>query len=866
MKPIYLEFCGINSFSEKAQIDFKSLLSGGVFGIFGDTGSGKSTILDSIHFALYGEIDRVPKSFNDCINYRSEAASVTFDFEIANEGARKAYRVKRERKRKNGATKAYLYEYTDGGGMLALAEGTRDVDERIEKILGLSFADFKTCIALPQGDFAALVKSTTGERVKLVSRLFNLEKYGERLSKAVNERYYKAEEEVNLIKAKMGENEGGSEELIAETAAKIEEKKAELSKIRQELESAEKRYALAQEADKAKRDYDALCLKLNAFNARLPQMEALQKKLTLLPKAQAVKEKADAFSASQAEEKLAAERLKTAQTDYEKAQAAYANASQTLERENYDEKILKLSLDLQRVEDAQTDVNAAKSAESALKECIAEYTALKNKCVEEDFAGKREKLETEIDALGEDGTLLDYLKRNYKGVLLTDVYGEIRGDLSALSQKYPQTQADIKILLEKYSAIEGKAEENAFDITTINLAFKEIERKRKTLRDELAAIEKRRLAYDENENKKKLLAEKGKNLRESYQAAMQKIAFVKDLGSAEEISKRMQTLKASRQRDREIYENAQTKVNASFAETEKRSGLFSLQKQTTERSQTALEKALQDTGFEKVEEALSLLGEIGNSDQAIKECKEFFESYALASTEQAKTDRSKFEGYDTQTLSLARQAKEEARWRFDACNKSLGASEKELDRLQKLKEKYQEQQKELEEKEKHKNLCDELRMLVRSNKFLEFIASEYLQEICSAASKTLLSLTGGRYFLRYEKEFKVGDNLDGGNLRGVKTLSGGETFLVSLSLALSLSAAICLKSLRPIEFFFLDEGFGTLDEKLVDTVMDVLGKLSKTFSVGLISHVEELKHRIDHKIIVSGATESRGSQVKLECF
>lgn len=865
MKPIYLEFCGINSFSEKAQIDFKSLLSGGVFGIFGDTGSGKSTILDSIHFALYGEIDRVPKSFNDCINYRSEGASVTFDFEIANEGARKAYRVKRERKRKNGATKAYLYEHTESG-LLALAEGTRDVDERIETILGLSFADFKTCIALPQGDFAALVKSTTGERVKLVSRLFNLEKYGERLSKAVNERYYRAEEEVNLIKAKMGENEGGSEELIAETLAKIEAQKEELDRSKQALDAAEKRYELAQEADKAKRDYDALCVKLNALNARLPQMEALQKKLSLLPKAQAVQEKADAYKQSHREEKLAGERLKAAQTDYEKAQTAFERASQTLETENYDEKILKLSLDLQRVEDAQTDVNAAKSAESALKECIAEYNALKNKCVEENFAKKREEIEAEIDSLGEDGTLLDYLKRNYKGVLLTDVYGEIRADLGALAQKHPQTQADINILLQKYSAIEGKAEENAFDITTINLAFKEIERKRKTLRDELGAIEKRRLAYEENENKKKLLSEKGKNLRESYNAAMQKIEFVKDLGSAEELSKRMQTLKALRQRDRESYETAQRAVNACFAEKEKSSGLATIQKQTTERSQAALEKALKETGFQDAEEASSLLGEIGNAERAQAECKEFFETYALTSTEQAKTDRSKFDGYDAQTLSLAKQAKEEARSHFDECNKRLGASEKELDRLQKLKEKYKEQQKELEAKERHKNLCDELRMLVRSNKFLEFIASEYLQEICASASKTLLSLTGGRYFLRYDKEFKVGDNLDGGNVRAVKTLSGGETFLVSLSLALSLSAAICLKSLRPIEFFFLDEGFGTLDEKLVDTVMDVLGKLSKTFSVGLISHVEELKHRIDHKIIVCGATENRGSTVKVECF
>ena len=55
-------------------------------------------------------------------------------------------------------------------------------------------------------------------------------------------------------------------------------------------------------------------------------------------------------------------------------------------------------------------------------------------------------------------------------------------------------------------------------------------------------------------------------------------------------------------------------------------------------------------------------------------------------------------------------------------------------------------------------------------------------------------------------------------------------------------------------------------QKLVDTVMDVLGKLSKNFSVGLISHVEELKHRIDNKLLVTGATESHGSKVKIENF
>ena len=140
-----------------------------------------------------------------------------------------------------------------------------------------------------------------------------------------------------------------------------------------------------------------------------------------------------------------------------------------------------------------------------------------------------------------------------------------------------------------------------------------------------------------------------------------------------------------------------------------------------------------------------------------------------------------------------------------------------------------------------------------------------MQTVALNASVRLLSLTDGRYFLRYDRGFFVGDNYNGGRLRGVYTLSGGETFLVSLSLALALSQEICARSLRPIEFFFLDEGFGTLDERLVDTVMNSLEKLKgEHFSIGIISHVEELKHRIDRKLLVRKATESRGSQIETE--
>ncbi len=865
MKPVYLEFSGINSFSETAKIDFKTLLSGGVFGIFGDTGSGKSTILDSIHFALYGEIDRVPKSFNDCINYRSEGASVTFDFALAFGGERKTYRVKRERKRKSGTTKAYLYEYTSNGGMFPLAEGARDVDEKIEQILGLSFADFKTCIALPQGDFAALVKATPADRVKLVARLFNLDKYGEKLSRAVNERYYKAEEEVNLVKAKMGENEGASEEKLRETVEAVACAKQALSSRKQAYEQAEKVYLSMQETAKAKENYDALCQRLDKLTTRLPQMQEKQAKLSLLPSARTVVEKAEDLQKAQQEQAQAEEKAERAQKAYAFAKTQASQVQTEYERENYDEQILKLTVDLQRVADAQTDMAAAKQAEQALQACIAEYNDLKNKCPFEAFEDKKHEIERQIEALGEDGTLLDYLKRNYKGVLLPDVYGEIRADLATLAEKYPQTAQDIETLLKKYAAANEESQD-AFNITTVQLAFKEIERKRKTLREELAEIDKRRLAYEENESKKNTLKERGKRLREDFNAAEQKIAFVKGMGSAETLSVQMERLKANRKKAKEKAEQAKDELSSRYAEQEKYVGLASLQKQTTEKGKAALEKTLKETGFSGVDEARALIALFGEAQDAQTECTAFFEELAAVKGELSKTDTARFEGFDENAVRVAASSKQSARWAFDEENKRLGALEKEQDRLQKLREKYKEQEKELAEKERNKNLCDELRALVRNNKFLEFIASEYLQEICVNASKTLLSLTGGRYFLRYEKDFKVGDNLDGGNLRGVKTLSGGETFLVSLSLALSLSAAICLKSLRPIEFFFLDEGFGTLDEKLVDTVMDVLGKLSRSFCVGLISHVEELKHRIDHKILVNGATETHGSTVKLECF
>lgn len=156
----------------------------------------------------------------------------------------------------------------------------------------------------------------------------------------------------------------------------------------------------------------------------------------------------------------------------------------------------------------------------------------------------------------------------------------------------------------------------------------------------------------------------------------------------------------------------------------------------------------------------------------------------------------------------------------------------------------------------------------KDNSFIDYIAEERLRYVVAKASDILGVMTKYRYALELDTQsgFIICDNANGGAHRMVTTLSGGETFLTALSLALALSEQIQLKGQSPLEFFFLDEGFGTLDNSLLDTVLDSLERLSSTNRViGIISHVPELRHRIARRLIVTPPNNStEGSQVQTE--
>jgi exonuclease SbcC len=175
------------------------------------------------------------------------------------------------------------------------------------------------------------------------------------------------------------------------------------------------------------------------------------------------------------------------------------------------------------------------------------------------------------------------------------------------------------------------------------------------------------------------------------------------------------------------------------------------------------------------------------------------------------------------------------------------------------------------ERKEHAALQDQLSKLqtvLRGNAFVEYIAEEQLMQVCQSASQRLRFLSKQRYALEVDSGggFVIRDDGNGGVRRPVSTLSGGETFLTSLSLALALSAQIQLRGQYPLQFFFLDEGFGTLDPDLLDTVITSLERLhNDQLSVGIISHVPELRARLPRKLVVVPAEQGGGgSRILLE--
>ena len=312
MRPLQLKLKGINSYREEQVIDFETLTSQGLFGIFGPTGSGKSTILDAMTLALYAKLPRDTKNF---INTNETTASVSFLFSITTDRTRK-YLAERSFRYHNNTYTSTVRNTTgrlivcDGENETVLADKPTEVTAECIRLLGLTSEDFMRTVVLPQGQFSEFLHLKNKERRIMLQRIFHLEKYGIELTNKIG----RAKQKQELLLSKLDGEKKNFEEISSVQLSKLQ--KQEKSDTKQHSRLSKKLAKLEKSFQKTEELY-------NTQQELLPLKKAQKEKELLLP---SIKEKENNLNITKK-----ANQLRPFSIQVSNAQSAYDQACEKLE-------------------------------------------------------------------------------------------------------------------------------------------------------------------------------------------------------------------------------------------------------------------------------------------------------------------------------------------------------------------------------------------------------------------------------------------------------------------------------------------------------------------------------------------------------
>ena len=296
MRPKLLDIEGLQSFRTSQRIDFEQLGETGLFGIFGPTGSGKSTVLDAITLALYGRVKRAERGTQGIINSNMDNARVAFTFELLQRNERKTYRVERSFQRKKGSENSCepkvvrLIEVT-AAGELALCDKTTEVTNTVEKLLGLSHDDFTRAVVLPQNSFHEFLFLENAKKREMLERIFYLEEYGRLLVDKLSRKMAGMKSKLDVLSGELMSYADATDEALTISKKEMETAIAERARAEKDIKLLEEKYIQAREVWQYTQDLALILEREAQHTLKLDEINEKRKVLDKAGKAKGLMEK-----------------------------------------------------------------------------------------------------------------------------------------------------------------------------------------------------------------------------------------------------------------------------------------------------------------------------------------------------------------------------------------------------------------------------------------------------------------------------------------------------------------------------------------------------------------------------------------------
>lgn len=921
MRPITLTMSAFGPYAAKTVIELDKLGTNGLYLITGDTGAGKTTIFDAITYALYGEASGNTRDVNMFRSKYAEPSTPT-EVELTFEYAQKIYTVRRnpEYDRPKARGEGYTTEkanaelhYPDGRVVTKLKE----VNKAIVDIMGIDRSQFTQIAMIAQGDFLKLLLASTEDRKKIFQKIFRTQCYyqlQERLKQQTGELAAEYDQTGSSIrqyingiachpdnvlmlevdKAKKGELKNTEavqlmEKLIKQDNAALQKVLGEIEKldkqkqkIAAQLAVAENRKTTEEKQEKAKENLaretqrqKTLETEKNEAAAHQPEVqkavEAIAKLEAQLPEyAEMQKKQTERTGLQKALEELA-QKIKTEEAAAEKlAQSIKDLKAEQALLQNAGAAQAAQKAEKDRLAEQQKDLEALKKEyavyqklEAQLKKAQADY-AQKS----EDSGQKRAEYEHKnklyLDAQA--GILAETLTEGVP----CPVCGSLEHPHPAQKPENAPTKQELEIC--KAKAEEAEKATQAASSKASN-CIGQVDASRENLRDH----GQKWLGTDAIEEMERLCCEKQQQTAAALQKAEQQLKEIeKQLGRKaaldQLIPQKEDELEQCKNR-RGSYETQQAGDGAKLQAAEKR--LKELAEKLSYPSEAEANQALQQLCEKK-----QAWG------KAIQETQKAYDACA----ENLAALKGMLEGYQKTLQGMEKvdvQAVLAAQAEADQQKAVWQAQKNEIsDRLAvngPILENLRPQISQMEETEKRLQCVQALsdtangKLSGKEKIMLEtYIQMTFFDRIIRRANVRLMVMSGGQYELKRRvnaenNRSQAGLELDvidhyNGSERSVKTLSGGESFKASLALALGLSDEIQSSAggIR-LDTMFVDEGFGSLDEESLEQAVNALVGLTQgNRLVGIISHVSELKNRIDKQIVVT-KEKSGGSKAEILC-